>query len=64
MISGAAGACPSEEDLLVHLASPGAHVDSEKLLAHFDECAACRLAMAIEPKRPLSFHVNIPRRQA
>ncbi|HXU83393.1 MAG TPA: serine/threonine-protein kinase, partial [Polyangia bacterium] len=40
------GGCPSEEDLLMHLAAPGAQVDTERLLAHFDECAACRLAMA------------------
>jgi serine/threonine protein kinase len=42
----AAEGCPSEEELLMHLASAGAPVNSEKLLAHFDECAACRLAMA------------------
>ena len=42
----AAGGCPSEEELLVHLAAPGAQGESEKLLAHFDECAACRLAVA------------------
>jgi serine/threonine protein kinase len=30
----------------MHLAAPGAQVDSEKLLAHFDECASCRLAVA------------------
>jgi serine/threonine protein kinase len=42
----AAEGCPSEEELLVHLAAPGAQADSEKLLAHFDVCAACRLAVA------------------
>jgi serine/threonine protein kinase len=38
--------CPSEEELLVHLASPAGQIESEKLLVHFDECAACRLAVA------------------
>jgi serine/threonine protein kinase len=42
----AAVGCPSEEELLVHLAAPGAPGESEKLLAHFDECASCRLAVA------------------
>jgi serine/threonine protein kinase len=40
------GGCPSEEELLAHLAAPGAEGQSERLLAHFDECAGCRLAMA------------------
>jgi hypothetical protein len=44
--SSFATGCPSEEELLVHLAARGAHGDSERLLAHFDECPACRLAMA------------------
>jgi serine/threonine protein kinase len=38
--------CPSEEELLAHLAAPGAQADSEKLLKHFDVCAACRMAVA------------------
>jgi serine/threonine protein kinase len=38
--------CPSEEELLVHLAAPGAQSDSERLLRHLDECAACRMAVA------------------
>jgi serine/threonine protein kinase len=38
--------CPSEEELLMHLAAPGAEADSERMLAHFDVCAACRLAVA------------------
>jgi serine/threonine protein kinase len=52
MTAAASQACPSEEELLVHLAAPG-QVDSERLLAHFDECASCRLAVA-EATRALS----------
>jgi serine/threonine protein kinase len=38
--------CPSEEELLAHLAAPGEQAASDKLLAHFDVCTDCRLAMA------------------
>jgi serine/threonine protein kinase len=50
--------CPSEEELLMHLAAPGAQADSERLLSHFDVCADCRLAMA-EATRALAVSTGL-----